>query len=88
MLSGVLSVFGFKEERASTIWWVAEYSMPSGRSLMVFWILKARSGVGSCVGVGTNLKPKLRTSSSSGERPVLERFTTVLKEVVLLVGVV
>ena len=84
MLSGVLSVFGLWEE----IWWVAEDSMPSGRSLRVFWILGARSGVGSSVGVGTNLRPRLRTSSSSGERSMLESFTTAFREVDLLVGVV
>ena len=37
--------------------------------------------MGSCLGVGTNFNPRLRTSSSVGDRTASERLTTVLRVV-------
>ena len=49
----------------------------------------ARSGVGSEVGVGTNFRPRDRTSVSGEERGWPERLITVLEEAsVFGVGVV
>ena len=49
----------------------------------------ARTGVGSSVGLGTNFKPRSRTSISVEDRGVPERLMTVLEVVVgFLVGVV
>ena len=49
----------------------------------------ASSGVGSAVGVGTNFRPKERTSVSAVDKNYPDRLITVLAEVsVLGVGVV
>ena len=37
--------------------------------------------MGSCLGVGTNFNPRLRTSSSVGDSWASERLTTVLRVV-------
>ena len=45
--------------------------------------------MGSCLGVGTNFNPRLRTSSSVGDNWSSERLTTVLRVVsVFCLGVV
>ena len=49
--------------------------------MVTFWIKGARSGVGSVVGVGTNFKPRDRTSVSEVDRGVPERLMTVLERV-------
>ena len=52
--------------------------MPLGRSLMVGWILEAISVEGSFMGVGVNLRPRLRSSSSSLVMCSLDMLTTVV----------
>ena len=45
--------------------------------------------MGSCLGVGTNFNPRLRTSSSVGDSWASERLTTVLRVVsIFCLGVV
>ena len=42
--------------------------------------------MGSCLGVGTNFNPRLRTSSSVGDSWASERLTIALRVVCLLFG--
>ena len=54
-----------------------ELCMPLGRFLIVGWILEAMSVEGSFMGVGLNLRPRLRSSSSSLVICSLDMLTTV-----------
>ena len=51
-----------------------EASIPSPSRLVTFWMRGAKSGVGSEVGVGTNFRPRDRTSVSGEERGCPDRF--------------
>ena len=53
-----------------------ELCMPLGRFLIVGWILETMSVEGSFMGVGVNLRPRLRSSSSSLVICSLDMLTT------------
>ena len=55
-----------------------ELCMPLGRFLIMGWILEAMSVEGSFMGVGVNLRPRLRSSSSSLVICSLDMLTTVV----------